>query len=118
MTPKTLPPYFKDYLDERFNHVIENIEGVKTEVVEVKVEVKRINGTLIETASCLTEQTKRNKMMTDLYIPQFKTTQAEVGKINTKFIRIVFIMFALGIFWIKESRDFIVNMLIGLISGG
>lgn len=41
MTDKKLPPYFKEYLDEKFSHVVEQIKEVKKEVEKTNGQVAK-----------------------------------------------------------------------------
>lgn len=46
-----LPTYFKEYLDERFKSVLEEIQGVKDDVKDVKTDVSELKKTVIELQS-------------------------------------------------------------------
>ena len=43
---KQLPAYFKEYLDERFSHVVSKIKEVKTDVSDLGDEMKKMNGSV------------------------------------------------------------------------
>ena len=85
-TQSKLPAYYKEYLDERFNHVVERIDGVCSEANGIKKELKRMNGSI-----------RGNKQR---------------SRDNSKNIKLLGGALVAGtFFWVKESRDVLIHII-------
>jgi regulator of replication initiation timing len=123
MAIKTLPAYFKEYLDEKFDHVSDKVDGVekkvngvKKEVEDVKKELKRMNGDLADQKIATATALSVRKQLVDTYVPKVKANAA-LSKKNEKWIRRLSMGVIIGsAVWIKESRDFLLKIIVGIIS--
>ena len=108
-----LPEYFKKYLDGRFDNVIHKIGDVEGKVVLLERSLNKINGDLVSVKSATIE----NKILRNQKIKEVDEL-TKVAKANTKAIRIMAFAFVAGSFvWIKESRDFLISVLMQIIGG-
>jgi septal ring factor EnvC (AmiA/AmiB activator) len=112
MANKKLPAYFKEYLDEKFDHTFDKIKGVKNDVCDVQKEVagvkremKKMNGSLTKTINKVSAISKEK----DKVVPQVER--------NRKRILAIVLVIAFGtLFWVKESRDVGLSVIAKIIS--
>ena len=110
---KQLPAYFKDYLDEKFEHTNDKINGLTEEVSGVKEELKKINGDIVS----MKEEQARVVMTQKIKQPLLDKTVRGV-KENRRRIWYIGVFIVLGSFiWIKESRDLLLSVISQLFLG-
>lgn len=120
MANRKLPAYFKEYLDEKFNHTNAKINGVKRDVCDVqkevegvKKEMKRMNGALVSTKGKVDVWEKNVENL----IPKYKKTTKQVEK-NRKRILSLGIAIVVGtLFWMKETRDVGIALIASILRG-
>ena len=113
MNEKQLPPYFKKYLDSRFDSVLNKIGDVEGKVVSMENSLKQMNGDLVSVKSSTIE----NEIMRKHKIKEVEEL-TKIAKSNSRAVRIMAFAFVVGSFvWIKESRDFLISVLLQVIGG-
>ena len=111
---KKLPSYFKEYLDERFDHVIHKINDVNEKVTRMDKHLDKMNGDMVG----VKKESIKNSLMREQKIEEIKELK-KMTKVNTRTIRLMIFAFVVGSFvWIKESRDFVISVLLQAVGGG
>jgi len=115
--PKTsLTIEIKEYLDERFDHVLDKIKGVDEKVTKLNGSV---NSTIIrvdKNANRLVEVETFIKTHT-VFREQLANVTDQCEKIKGEQKKIFLALIIGSFLWIKESRDFIVHTVLGMIGG-
>lgn len=104
MASKKLPVYFKEYLDEKFMHVFDNINDVKDEVTFVKKELERMNGSVSDVKKDIANVRTRSKYLCDKYIPKYEETE-KMAERNKKIIIIGGFVLVLVIVLVARESD-------------
>jgi len=112
---KGLPPYFREYLDERFAHVLEKIEGNKSTVSKqystITKELKRLNGDVADI-----KMYKMNaEALQRAYIPRFEKMETVYERVKSLWWKALLAILIAMLIWIKESRTAVVNLLLTFI---
>jgi len=110
-----LPAYFKEYLDERFNHTNANIAEVRGEVTEIKKQFTKMNGGLTDTIIGLKSVEKQQVHSLETYTPLVETYGKAIAKNKSNIRKIAVTMVVGTVVWIKESRDWVINAVLALL---
>ena len=109
MPKQSLTIEIKDYLDERFSHVLDKIQGVDKKVESVATTLNGTVKAVTNNASKVVELESRAMQYSDL------CNRIQRIEKNMKLLTMAIII---GSFlWVQESRDFVVRAILGTIGG-
>jgi hypothetical protein len=113
MPIKKLPPYFKEYLDEKFSHVVGEVTSVKAETVKINAHLTVLNGTVAD----LVQTKNKNQHIQKEKLAEFEKVKKKVSSNRNKIRYIVFAMILGSLVWVKESRDLFLSLIMQFIGG-
>ena len=97
-----LPPYFREYLDEKFDHAVDQVNSVKDEVKGVKLEMRKMNGSIKANTTKIEENRK---------VIQDNTN--EMTSYKNKIIKMGIVSVAVLAIWIEEFRMIFMKIVSG-----
>jgi hypothetical protein len=117
MATRKLPAYFREYLDERFMHVIGKIGDVEEEVIFVKNELKRMNASVSKVKNGLNKVRVKSNHLSSKYIPDYKKTKKMADR-NRKIILLGgFALVLVLALTVKESGGEIIKAIWSALAG-
>lgn len=114
MPNKQLPAYFREYLDERFNHVLEKIiqgnNHINSDILELKDQVRSLNNNM----SVLKHSVKKNDIKVRNDQKKIEENRKKITIGERCILSILIFMFIFGVIFLKDMDFSITSILVFL----
>lgn len=115
--PKELPTYFREYLDERFAHVVSKIIETGKDINCIADEIKKLNGSVLDLHLRVNKIDYSANQNLRLYVPQFREVRKKVNHHQRYIICLLVAILLLGLLFLKETNNPVLAFVISLFSG-